>query len=118
MVEQHPGVHRLWSLMREDEECVGAALEGQILPVVDDVLPEPFVATLSFAQLGPPVVRTEPDGRRFDVRPILGKSEKHRTHGQRCRTIDAAMAWLDLEKVRLLQDGWIETPLDPVADPD
>jgi len=118
MVDQHPGVHRLWSLLREDEECIGAVIEGRVPGVIDNPPPEPFVATLSFAQLGPPVLRTEPDGRQFHVRPVLGNSAKHRTVGQCCQTIDAAIAWLDLEKVRRLQDGWIETPLDPVADPD
>lgn len=115
---QHPGVHRFWSLMRDDEECVGAVIEGRVPGVIDEPPPEPFVATLSYAQMGTATLRRYPDGREFIVRPILGDSPKHQTQGWRCQTIEAAIEWLDSQKARLLAEGWAEMPLDAVEDPD
>ena len=78
--------------------------------------PEPFVAMLSFAALGPMAEKVYRDGRTRTFRPVLGESRP--PFGWRCATIEVAIEWLDTQKARLLAEGWFETSLDPIADPD
>jgi hypothetical protein len=113
----HPKVQRVWRFHRDDDDCVGAIVEGVVPGLVDKVLPEPFVAGLSFGRMGTASIRTYPDGREFLVRPTIRNDE---TVGftQRCHTIEHAVIWLEEQKQRLLSEGWTEVALDPVSDPD
>lgn len=99
-----------------DEECVGAIVEGRLPGVIDRPPPEPFVAMLSYVSLGPPTERDGNFGQRLIVRKVLGESRK--PVGQRCSTIDAALAWLEEQKQALLSSGWYQVSLDGEHDPD
>jgi len=97
---------------------VGAIIEGVVPTVIDQELPEPFVAVVSFARLGPPTVRSHEDGRTFVINSILEGDTQNARRSAKCDTLAVALNWLEHEKQRLLSAGWAECAFDPEADPD
>jgi hypothetical protein len=107
-----PGVQRLWSLMRGDQECIGLIMHGHVPGYIDDPDTAPVLGLVDFAQLGKTNVRLSLEGQMTISRDVIENSSE--AYGWRCLTVEEALAWLDAEKARLLVEGWFETSLDPV----
>jgi hypothetical protein len=117
----HPKVQRLWRLLWLESppsmECVGAIIDGP----VENVTPADTWGIWAIASVAErediKEVRETLDGRRFYIADFV-QPERPQGFAQQFATVDDALAWLDVKKQGLLDEGWIEASLDPIADPD
>lgn len=107
---------RLWALYGLEQQVIGAVFRREDAPVVVTAAsPLPWFAVVSQARLGDATSRETLDGRRFDVRPIIGEWLQQWTAFE---TEAAAFEHLDDFKATNVAAGWVEYPLDPINDPD
>ena len=115
--EPRPNLIRAWRLRSrgQSEEVIAAVIAGPDTTFPGEVRAGEFLAFTEYA-LQTNHHRTVRDGQ--DVLVSLPEPGSAMRRGRLWNDLESATAWLETERRRLLLEGWIELPLDPLQDPD